>query len=116
MLPVVIVHRNQPARLVETIAAFRAQDVAVSIAVVDNGSDEVPNVEGDDVVVIDAGRNLGFGPGANAGFRHFLSGERDVGLDRARAPRRAAAARMPPPPARRGGGATPRRAGVRGRG
>jgi GT2 family glycosyltransferase len=30
-------------------------------------------VEGDDVVVLDAGGNLGFGPGANVGFRHFLS-------------------------------------------
>jgi cellulose synthase/poly-beta-1,6-N-acetylglucosamine synthase-like glycosyltransferase len=72
-LPVVIVHRDQPERLRETIAAFRSQDVPVTIAVVDNGSTSLPDVEGPDVVVLDAGRNLGFGPGANLGFRHFLA-------------------------------------------
>jgi GT2 family glycosyltransferase len=72
-LPVVIVHRDQPERLQETIAAFRAQDVPVTIAVVDNGSTRLPVVDGDDVVVLDAGRNLGFGPGANLGFLHFMA-------------------------------------------
>jgi len=75
-LPVVIVHRNQPERLRDTVAAFQAQDVPVTIAVVDNASTELPQVGGPDVVVLDAGRNLGFGPGANLGFRHFL--ERDA--------------------------------------
>jgi GT2 family glycosyltransferase len=75
VLPVVIVHRNQPERLRETIAAFRAQDVPVTIAVVDNGSAAVPDVEGPDVVVLDGGGNLGFGPGANVGYRHFLNNE-----------------------------------------
>jgi GT2 family glycosyltransferase len=74
-LPVVIVHRNQPERLRQTVAAFRAQDVPVTIAVVDNASTEPPQVDAPDVTVLDAGRNLGFGPGANLGFRHFL--ERD---------------------------------------
>jgi GT2 family glycosyltransferase len=73
VLPVVIVHRNQPQRLLDTIAAFRAQDVDLTIAVVDNGSTELPRVDAADVVVLDAGGNLGFGPGANVGFRHFLS-------------------------------------------
>ena len=73
MLPVVVVHRNQPERLADTIAAFRAQDTPVSVAVVDNGSRAVPCIDEPDVVVLDAGENLGFGPGANMGFRHFLS-------------------------------------------
>jgi GT2 family glycosyltransferase len=76
VLPVVIVHRNQPERLRETIAAFRAQDVPVTIAVVDNGSAALPDVEGPDIVVLDGGGNLGFGPGANVGYRHFLDNER----------------------------------------
>src|SRR5262245_52919076 len=79
LLPVVIVHRNQPERLRETVAAFRAQDVPVTIAVVDNASTELPKVDAPDAVVLDAGRNLGFGPGANLGFRHFL--ERDGAWD-----------------------------------
>jgi GT2 family glycosyltransferase len=79
VLPVVIVHRDQPERLRETIAAFRAQDVPVTIAVVDNGSAVVPEIDDPDVVVLDARCNLGFGPGANLGFRHFLAG--DAGWD-----------------------------------
>jgi GT2 family glycosyltransferase len=74
-LPVVIVHRDQPERLRETVAAFRAQDVPVTIAIVDNGSTDRPEVNRPDVVVLDAGGNLGFGPGANLGFRHFLAGD-----------------------------------------
>ncbi len=77
MLPVVLVHRNQPQRLRDTIAAFRAQDVPVTMAVVDNGSTALPDVEGPDVVVLDAGGNLGFGPGANVGYRYFLDNESD---------------------------------------
>ncbi|HEY2814996.1 MAG TPA: glycosyltransferase [Acidimicrobiales bacterium] len=80
MLPVVIVHRDQPERLRETIAAFRAEDVPVSIVVVDNGSRSLPAIDDPDVVLIDAGTNLGFGPGANVGFRHFLS-QREDGSD-----------------------------------
>ncbi|MEX5633331.1 glycosyltransferase [Parafrankia sp. FMc2] len=72
-LPVVIVHRNQPARLVDTIDAFRAQDVPVTITVVDNGSAAVPAVEATDVAVVLAGGNLGFGPAANIGYRRFLA-------------------------------------------
>jgi GT2 family glycosyltransferase len=70
-LPVVIVHRDQPERLARTVEAFRGQDVPVAITVVDNGSRSVPDIAG--VEVIDTGANLGFGPGANVGFRRFLS-------------------------------------------
>ncbi len=45
----------------------------MTIVVVDNGSTELPVVDAPDVVVLDAGGNLGFGPGANVGFRHFLA-------------------------------------------
>ncbi|MBX6388716.1 MAG: glycosyltransferase [Frankia sp.] len=72
-LPVVIVHRDQPERLVDTIEAFRAQDVPVTITVVDNGSAVLPPVEEPDVTVVRTGRNLGFGPAANVGYRRFLA-------------------------------------------
>ena len=78
-LPVVIVHRNQPERLLATVAAFMAQDVDVSITVVDNGSRVVPRDRlPESVVVVEAGGNTGFGPAANIGFRRFLA---DPGSD-----------------------------------
>jgi GT2 family glycosyltransferase len=77
-LSVVIVHRDQPERLVDTIDAFRAQDVPVTLTIVDNGSAFVPPVEAADVHVVLAGRNLGFGPAANIGYRRFLA-DRDAG-------------------------------------
>jgi GT2 family glycosyltransferase len=72
-LSVVIVHRNQPERLVDTVDAFRAQDIPVAITIVDNGSAVVPPVEAADVAVVLTGGNLGFGPGANIGYRKFLA-------------------------------------------
>jgi GT2 family glycosyltransferase len=72
---VVIVHRDQPERLADTVDAFRAQDVPVRIIIVDNGSRSVPHVDGDDVEVIAAGANLGFGPGANVGYRRVLAAD-----------------------------------------
>lgn len=71
-LHVVIVHRDQPERLLDTIDAFRAQDIPVAITVVDNGSRRVPDVDADDVTVRAVGVNLGFGPAANVGYRAFL--------------------------------------------
>ena len=77
-LPVVIVHRDQPGRLAETVKAFHDQAVEVDIVVVDNDSATLPAVEG--VEVIATGQNLGFGPGANVGFRRFLAARvEDVG-------------------------------------
>jgi GT2 family glycosyltransferase len=72
LIPVVLVHRDQPERLRATVDAFRAQTVPTRMVVVDNGSVFVPGDLGDDVVVIETGENLGFGPGANVGFRWFL--------------------------------------------
>ncbi|ONH23131.1 glycosyl transferase [Pseudofrankia asymbiotica] len=74
-LSVILVHRDQPERLVDTIDAFRAQDVPVRITVVDNGSVAMPPVEAADVAVVLAGSNLGFGPAANVGYRAFLADE-----------------------------------------
>jgi len=80
VLPVVILHWNRPARCVPTVARFLAQEVpgGVRVVVVDNGS------EPDALAEVRAGlpaeaelvclpRNRGFGPGANAGFRHLLA-------------------------------------------
>ncbi len=72
-LPVIIVHRDQPERLLDTIDAFRAQDVPVVITVVDNGSAVVPRIEAADVTVVLAGANVGFGAAANIGYRAFLA-------------------------------------------
>lgn len=69
---VVLVHWNQPERLAATVAAFRASEgVDVRVTVVDNGS-RSPLGDGVADVVLDAGGNVGFGPGANVGLRRFL--------------------------------------------
>jgi len=76
-LTVVLVHWNQPERCRATVEAFRGQDgVDVDIVVVDNGStpeavDELRAL--DDVTLLELGGNAGFGPGANAGLRHWLA-------------------------------------------
>jgi GT2 family glycosyltransferase len=77
-LSVILVHRDQPERLLDTIEAFRAQDLPVTITVVDNGSVVLPPIEAADVTVVRAGRNLGFGPAANVGYRAFLA-DKDAG-------------------------------------
>ncbi len=80
MLPVVIVHWNRAERCVATVARFLAHDVrgGVRVVVVDNGS--TPEQVGvlkaglpDGVPLVALPRNRGFGPGANAGFRHVLA-------------------------------------------
>ncbi len=83
-ITVVVVHREQPDACVITSGALQQQ--GARILIVDNGSspaarsrlvDALPDAE---FVWLDA--NAGFGPGANAGFRHWLEhGEGDwVGL------------------------------------
>ncbi len=79
MLPVVLVHWNRAERCVATVARFLAQDVAggVRVVVVDNGStpQQVGRLKSglpDGVALVALPRNRGFGPGANAGFRHVL--------------------------------------------
>lgn len=80
MLPVVIVHWNRPERCVATVQRFLGHAVAggVRVVVVDNGSrpEDLALVrEGlpADVPLVALPRNRGFGPGANAGFRHVLA-------------------------------------------
>jgi GT2 family glycosyltransferase len=78
---VVLIHWDQPDRCADTVAAFRAQAVAVDLLVVDNGStpaslERLRAVLADDPVEIVAlGRNAGFGPAANVGFRRWLEWE-----------------------------------------
>ncbi|MCX7621026.1 MAG: glycosyltransferase [Acidimicrobiales bacterium] len=75
-----MVHWNQPERCAATLAAFARQGVAVEALVVDNGSRPLLRRRLDEVVataplpasVLDQGRNTGFGPAANAGFRYWL--------------------------------------------
>lgn len=72
----VIVHWNQPSRCAETIARFRAQTCPADLLVVDNGSappllDQLRKCLGE-VPLLAMGRNTGFGPAANAGWRYWL--------------------------------------------
>lgn len=80
MLPVVILHWNRPDRCVGTVARFLEQDPpgGVRVVVVDNGSDPeaLATVRAGlpaGVELVELPRNRGFGPGANAGFRHVLA-------------------------------------------
>lgn len=76
-LQVVLVHWNQPERCIETVAAFRSQEVAVDVLVVDNGSEpeavDKLRANPDDVELLTLAGNTGFGPGANAGLRRWLA-------------------------------------------
>jgi GT2 family glycosyltransferase len=82
-LTVVVVHRNRAERCRTTIAALRAQTVPVRLVVVDAGSTPEHRSEvaaavaqrpEDGLLAFD--ENLGFGPGANAGWRHWLAAGR----------------------------------------
>jgi GT2 family glycosyltransferase len=88
VLPVVILHWNRPHRCVPTVERFLAQDVpgGVRVVVVDNGSEpdalaEVRAGLPDGVELVALSRNRGFGPGANAGFRHILANPRPDDAD-----------------------------------
>jgi N-acetylglucosaminyl-diphospho-decaprenol L-rhamnosyltransferase len=79
---VVLVHWNQPDRCAASIEAFQRQGVPVRVLVVDNGSSpealgrltEVIDASPADVELLARPQNLGFGPGANVGFRAWLAG------------------------------------------
>ena len=73
----VIVHRDKPGPVLATIDRFLDQSLVPRIVVVDNGSSAEARARLQSslppgVVVIEAGANTGFGPGANIGFRWFL--------------------------------------------
>ena len=76
-LDLVVVHRGEPDRAVETVAGFRQQQVPVRVVVVDNGSSAADRqrLSGGlppDVTILRLDGNHGFGPAANVGFRWFL--------------------------------------------
>jgi GT2 family glycosyltransferase len=78
----VLIHWDQPDRCRDTVAAFRHQDaVEVDLLIVDNGSsteslERLSSLLADDPVeVVALGRNAGFGPAANVGFRRWLEWE-----------------------------------------
>jgi GT2 family glycosyltransferase len=83
-LRVVIVHWNQPEACVGTVGRFLSAEVPVRVTVVDNASrpdalaalraglGELGPDRSATVEVVEAGRNTGFGPGANIGLRRFL--------------------------------------------
>ena len=80
MLPVVILHWNRPERCLGTVGRFLEQAVpgGVRVVVVDNGSelDALAAVRKGlpaGVELVELPRNRGFGPGANAGYRHVLA-------------------------------------------
>ncbi len=77
-LTAIIIHWNQGATCLDTVARFRALDEVESVIVVDNGSrsdqrallvDGLPA----DVQLIDVGFNSGFGPAANRGWERWLA-------------------------------------------
>jgi N-acetylglucosaminyl-diphospho-decaprenol L-rhamnosyltransferase len=73
---VVVVHNNQPENCAATIAAFVAQGPGITVTVVDSGSTptNLARLRGldPDVEIIEADGNVGFGPGANLGWRAWL--------------------------------------------
>jgi len=88
VLPVVILHWNRPERCVATVARFLAQEVGegVRVVVVDNGSapEALAIVRAGlppGVQLVELPTNRGFGPGANAGFRHILAHPRPGDTD-----------------------------------
>lgn len=77
-VPIVVIHRDRVARLVDTLAALEAQTVDVHIVLVDSGSTEANHAAAVDALppgssVVRMGTNGGFGPSANAGWRHALA-------------------------------------------
>jgi N-acetylglucosaminyl-diphospho-decaprenol L-rhamnosyltransferase len=76
LLPIVIVHRDQPERCIRTARAFLSQDIGVQLIVVDNGSaaDAVERIERSlpEADVVALGANRGFGPAANVGLSRWL--------------------------------------------
>ncbi|MCP4436171.1 MAG: glycosyltransferase [Actinomycetia bacterium] len=81
-LRVVVVHWNSPADCAATVTRLLDSTVAVRVTIVDNGSGAEERAElesrlaalpgAGSAEIVDAGSNLGFGPGANLGLRRFL--------------------------------------------
>lgn len=73
----VVVHHDAAERCVAAVAALRSQAVPVVVTVIDNGSSPAAlatlRAGCADVEIIECGANLGYGPGANVGLRHWLA-------------------------------------------
>jgi N-acetylglucosaminyl-diphospho-decaprenol L-rhamnosyltransferase len=78
LVDLVVVHREQPTAALRTVERYRAQSVVPRIVVVDNGSSPAAIAQlraglPAGVVLLEAGGNTGFGPGANVGLRWCLA-------------------------------------------
>src|SRR5690606_23186494 len=80
-LTVVVVHWNQSSRLAASLDRLDEQGMTIRAVVVDNGS-RPEHLErarslvadrGDRGVLLEQGRNTGFGPAANAGYRWWVA-------------------------------------------
>ena len=77
-MPVFIPHWNRAESCARTVAAFRAQTVAVHIVILDNASRTAERARftelvGETVELRRMPRNLGFGPALNVGLREWLA-------------------------------------------
>ena len=80
----VVVHRDRGAVCRQTVERFLAQ-ADLTVTVVDNGSEPAELADlrdglSGDVEVVEAGSNLGFGPGANVGLKRWLAGPHEICL------------------------------------
>jgi N-acetylglucosaminyl-diphospho-decaprenol L-rhamnosyltransferase len=80
---VVVIHRNRVDRLADTLGALAAQTLPVHVVLVDSGSEPDQHARavqllppGSEVVRMPG--NGGFGPSANAGWRHVLATDPSV--------------------------------------
>ncbi|SVA94201.1 uncharacterized protein METZ01_LOCUS147055, partial [marine metagenome] len=85
----VLVHRNRGVTGRQTIQGFldqaRTAGLDIAMTVVDNGSDPdqlalLDDGLPDEVTIVETGRNLGFGPGANIGLARWLASDSSVCL------------------------------------
>jgi GT2 family glycosyltransferase len=79
-LTVVVVHRNRPERLRDTVDALRAQTTPTRVIVVDAGSEPQHQAAAAAIIAerpedehLPFDQNLGFGPGGNVGWKHWLA-------------------------------------------
>jgi N-acetylglucosaminyl-diphospho-decaprenol L-rhamnosyltransferase len=72
----ILVHHDHPEGCARSVGAFCAEERVGSVTVVDTSSDPTSRARlielCPDVEVLDAGGNIGFGPGANRGLRAWL--------------------------------------------
>lgn len=80
LVSIVVIHWNDPARFRDALEFLERSTVAIRLIVVDNGSEAANvtelrrhlNQTPLETILLEPGNNLGFGPGANVGVRHWL--------------------------------------------